>query len=112
MEVCSQKPIPPLSDVVFDIRVPGVVSQVGNGGVYCRADGGGAHLCMYYILHTNAIDLMRLDATLNFLDHGEGNKQQNNAKRTKRDTALTRNEHRRPKAVNILVFATVHLKGS
>lgn len=72
-----------------------------------RAGRGGSHLCMYYILHTNATDQMRLDATLNFRDHSEGYKQQNNTKRTKHDTVLTRNEHRRPNALNILVFATV-----
>lgn len=57
----ARKPIPALSGVVFDIRVPSVVSHLWNGGfaVTCRwvqadksgGDGGGApsHLSTYYI---------------------------------------------------------------
>lgn len=72
---------------MFDIRVSAVVSHLWNGGLQslatefsktlkdCQADksrwGGGAvsHLCTYYILHTSAIDQIRLDETLNSPDH-------------------------------------------
>lgn len=93
MEVCSH--LPPSTRNPTKIPRRATVELM-------RAGRGGSHLCMHYILHTSAIDLMRLEATLNFPDHSGGHRI------TQEVLPMTRHEHwRLHEVVQGLLMTTV-----